>query len=290
MSRPVIQLHTIDQWLAVDASVRGVILQHLKVADRLKYWLKARAERPRSGLDEAVWVPCSKCEKKGWILKEPRYPGIHPSQLAGACQLKTYWEMEGREQREKHEARSLLTFDIGHALHHMFQTYGAQGAWGPHYWAESRITGTKQPLAQELFIEGSADAENILTVDSIPNAPIYEVGLVHEYKSMKKENFEKLTRPKPEHKVQANIYAKVLNRPVVVYLYFNKNDSNLSDFPVEFEPEVWAKEEAKARNLIQMYDATTPPEGVVGYQCTQCAYAYGCDKFKSTQGRGAVRR
>jgi CRISPR/Cas system-associated exonuclease Cas4 (RecB family) len=285
--RPVVQLHTLDQWLTLDRSVRTLLLQHIKLADRLKYWLKTRSEAPRDALAQPVWVPCTRCNKKGWVLKEPRYPGIHPSQLVSECLLKIYWQMEGKPEREKHEARAILTFDIGHAVHHMLQGYGQQGAWGTgQYTPEQRLTGSKQPVADDLMIEGSADADTILVIDDIPNAPIYEVGVVHEYKTMKSEIFQKLTRPKPEHKIQATIYTKVLNRPVTGFLYVSKNDSNLADYPVEFDATVWAPIEAKARLLVQYYEREEPPPAAPGFHCQQCPFAYDCDAYRTYSRRG----
>ena len=289
MNRPVIQLHTIQQWLAVPREVRSIILQHLRVKDRLQRYLEQRVSKPPLP-DEGVWIPCKRCDKRGWIQKFPRHAGVHPSQLPHPCLLRTYWQMEGREERERHNPRDLITFDIGHAVHHMLQSYGLDGAWGPVYQPEVHMTEGSHPLATSLMIEGHADAENILVIDDIPNAPIYEVGCVHEYKTIKTENFKKLTRPKPEHKQQAIIYSAVLNRPVVVYLYVCKNDSGMSDYPVAFEPEMWASAEQKARLLIAHYESEQPPQAAPGYYCNQCPFLYCCEAGQdATKPRSASR-
>ena len=235
-------------------------------------------------------MPCKTCDKKGWLLKTPRHAGLHPSQIINSCLLKIYWQMEGKEEREKHNNRTLLIFDSGHAVHGMFQAYGLDGAWGEEYVPEVRMTEGSHPLATELMIEGSADAECIMVVDDIPHAPIYEVGVVHEYKTMRSSNFAKLTRPKPEHKEQAMIYSAVLNRPVVVFLYFSKDDSNLADFPVEFDPVLWARMEEKARVLVRHYENEQPPPATTGYGCEECGFAFSCDAYKQHQTQRAVRR
>jgi hypothetical protein len=227
MSREVVFLHTIEQWLAYPPPLRATILQSIKLKDRLNRYLLANSNREPLP-PEGKWDACKKCSTKGWVLKKPRLPGLHPSQIPNPCLLKIYWEMKGKPEQSKHKPDSLLTFDIGHAVHDMLQGYGRGGAWGPMYEAEVTLSPQKQPIAAELMIQGSADAENILVIDDIPNAPIYEVGLVHEYKTIKKENYDKLIRPKPEHKQQATIYGGVLNRPVVVYLYICKNDSRVT--------------------------------------------------------------
>lgn len=197
--------------------------------------------------------------------------------------LKIYNDIIGMPGQEKVEPRLRLIFDLGHAVHHMFQTYGLNGAWGPNYQHEVEINGAHQDLADQLMIEGHADAENILIIDDIPDAPIYEVGLVHEYKTMNSNGFKNLKSPKPEHKVQGVLYSRTLNRPVTVYLYFNKDDANLADFPVQFDPGVWEHIQDKALLLRQHYDAKTPPQGSVGFHCQQCAYVYSCPDYRAAQ-------
>lgn len=285
MSRPVVQLHTIDQWMQIDPTIRSVVLKNIKLKDRLYAHLYG-LNKKETKYEEPTWVRCSKCAESqypGHILMEPRYDGLHPSQIGHPCLLKIYNDIIGVPSQEKIEARLRLIFDLGHAVHHMFQTYGLNGAWGKKYKHEVEISERFQPLAAALMIEGHADADNILVIDDIPDAPIYELGLVHEYKSINDANFKKLASPKPNHKQQAMLYAAALNRPVVVYLYLNKNDSNLSDFPVQFEPTLWANLEAKAQRLKGYYDRREPPPADVGYHCKDCGYAFGCEPFKQAQ-------
>ena len=287
MTREVVKLHTIEQWMQVDPSIRSVILQNIKLKDRLHRYLYSLNEKKHT-ISEASWVRCSKCASSphpGYLLQEPRYDGIHPSAIATPCIKKIYYDMTGAPGQERVEARLRLIFDLGHAVHHMFQTYGLNGAWGKEYKHEVEISGRHQQIAARLMLEGHADAENILTIDDIPNSPIFEVGLVHEYKTINDSGFSKLTSAKPEHKQQATIYAAALNRPVVVYLYLNKNDSNLSDFPVQFDPELWAKMEAKAQNLVSFYEAERPPPGEVGFHCKDCKYVYICEEYRNAQPR-----
>jgi len=292
--RPTTKLHTIDEWMRLDPALRPVILANIKLKDRLWAWLKAQQSKELKPLDDPKWFPCHHCSQTGWVLHEPRYPGIHPSQIINVCELKIFWDMIGEAGSRSIEARMQLVFDFGTALHQLFQRYGAHGAWGPQYKAEVKISAEYQQVADDLMLEGSADAENILVLDSIPNAShIYEVGLVHEYKSMNSGVFKGLTRPKPAHKMQATIYAAALNRPIVVYLYMNKDDSNLADFPIAFEPDVWGAMSSKARKLKGIYDAYNAavdnkqlpqlPPGSPGYDCNECSYVKTCHAFKESQ-------
>lgn len=276
--KPIIQLHTIDQWFAQDPAIRSLILQNIKIKDRLWKHLETNNKKP-SPVDP-FWAPCSKCDQKGWVEIHPRYPGFHPSQIDSPCMLKLYNDIVGIAGQRKVDSRLQLIFDLGHAVHHMFQAYGANGAWGPDYVAEAPINEDTCELAEELMVEGHADADTVLLVD-IPDSPVaYEVGIVHEYKTINSKNFAKLTRPKPEHQMQALIYSACLNRPVVVYLYMSKDDSNLMDFPVEFKPEVWATVGGKIRMMVDLYRRGVAPKGETGYHCLECPYVHTCFDYR----------
>jgi hypothetical protein len=294
--------------LALDNQVKFLIQTNIRLKDRMLNWLKEqqgkRFEKSKSRFESGeekkpVVFPCSRCnprgqgehQYRGWIVSHPRYDGIHPSQFGHSCLLRIYNEMVGKPQRETHDARFQLIFDFGSALHEIFQTYGEKGCWGPNYQKEVPITGEHQQLAAELMMEGSADAENVLLIDDIPNHQYaYEVGLIHEYKSINDNGFKSLTGPKSNHVMQATVYSVVLNRPLVVYLYMNKNDSNLKDYPVAFDPVRWNALYQKGKTLVQHYDAQTEPPADVGYHCQECGYYFDCEPAKQAAAAAAIRR
>jgi CRISPR/Cas system-associated exonuclease Cas4 (RecB family) len=277
--RQVVQLHTIEQWMAMNKEAQEMVLRALRVRERLWSFRLAK-EQDKVSSKAAGWVPCKPCDKRGWIYRQPRKPGVHPSALGTTCLLKIYFETVGIEQQVMHEARLLLLFDLGTAAHNMLQDFGLAGAWGEQYRAEVNIGDTA--LAQELMIEGHADADNILIVDDIAGAPIFEVGIVHEYKTINNRGFEELrNRPMPKHKMQATIYSACLNRPIVVYLYMNKDNSNIQDFPIVFEPHIWEAMKVKAKAVRDaVWDGTKPPADV-GYHCKECGYNYQCEPYQA---------
>lgn len=287
--RQTVRLHTIEEWMRFDPVIRAEVVRNIKLKDRLYRYIVAKR---KNRVVQPFWKKCRDCEGRGHILIEPRYDGIHPSQLPNPCLLKIFHEMVGNAKGDEgFEARLLLIFDLGTAVHQMFQSYGDGGAWGPHYRKEAPISAEFQPLAEALMLEGHADADNIIVIDDIPNAPIYEVGLVHEYKSINTHGFEKLTRPKPEHKMQAMLYAAALDRPIVVYMYLNKNDSNIADFPVPFEYELWEPLRKKAETLVGYYDRWTQdqarglpgvlPPAEPGFHCKDCGHSKTCQAYKT---------
>jgi CRISPR/Cas system-associated exonuclease Cas4 (RecB family) len=279
--RPVIRVHTINDWVSLPDDVKAFILTNLKVKERLQTFLFSLNTRQEEQITEPVWTRCPKCVDSlhpGYLLKEPRYAGLHPSSAHHSCLLRIFHDMVGTPKQERVEARLRLTFDLGHAAHHMFQTYGRRGAWGPRY--ESEVEVSHQPLAEQLLLEGHADAENIIVID-VGDGPIFEIGVVHEYKTINHEGFLELKRPKPDHKQQAMFYAAALDRPIMVFLYIDKNDSNLSDFPVPFDFTLWNMLHNKALALRRFYETNTPPPGETGFYCRDCPYNYMCPHYQA---------
>jgi hypothetical protein len=258
-----------------------MVLKALKVRDRLWAFMVSKEYESKTAY-EPHWAPCKRCDQTGWIWKQPRKGGIHPSAMYSTCLLKIYYEAVETQQQVVHEARDLLIFGLGTAVHNMLQGYGIAGAWGDRYTPEIAIGET--PLAKSLMIEGHADADNILVVDEIAGAPIFEVGVVHEYKSINDNGFNDLKgRPKPAHAQQATIYSACLNRPIVVYLYLNKNNSNIIDFPVPFSPHLWDVMRKKAEMVRDAVLTNAPPPGEFGYHCKQCSYMSQCPVYAANK-------
>lgn len=281
MSRQIVALHTIEQWMAMNKEVQDMVLRALRIKERL-WAFRLVSESEKMKPREPGWKPCRRCAQTGWVYDKPREAGVHPSAMSSTCHLKIYYEAVGTERQLMHEARELFVFDIGTVAHNLFQNLGRHGAWGPHYAAEVSIGDT--PLAKEYMIKGHADADNLLVVDDIAGAPIFEVGIIHEYKTTNNRNFEGLrNRPMPHHKQQATVYSACLNRPIVVYLYMNKDNSSIQDFPIVFEPHIWEAMRQKAAVVRDAINSGTKPPADVGYHCNDCGYKYCCEAYQAFQ-------
>jgi hypothetical protein len=70
-----------------------------------------------------------------------------------------------------------------------------------------------------------------------PNGQLYRWGV--EFKTIKEEDFDKLTAPKPDHVTQASIYARLAGVWWISIVYYNKNRSFMKEYPVSYSEEVW---------------------------------------------------
>lgn len=277
--RPVVKVHTIEQWESLDQPTKTLILQNIRLKSRLEDFLKKKFVLPP--IAAHYEAACRDCAGTGKVTIRARLPGLHPSQLYHRCMLKIFNQMLGKEEKRIFNFRLQLIFEVGKYVHLMFQNYGLSGAWGKHYKPEAEVSELLQPLAHELLLEGSADADNILVIDDIPDAPIFEVGIIHEYKTINSNGFGSLTTPKPEHKQQAIVYSAALNRPVTVYLYMNKDTQDLKDMPIAFDQPLWSIVKDKAVKLNSYYDSGVEPPGFVSYDCKECGFAYSCEAYHS---------
>ena len=306
----MLELNTIAAFQALPANLQGEVQKALKTKDRLEEYLRSLNTKAGQSTVIQEWRPCPHCIKDkpgtcrhceptghpGWIwVSDGRDSSdIHPSQI-NKC-LKALWFSCVGEQDQLEEyvdPRLRMIFDIGSAWHDTVQRYGRKGAWcaPEHYHPEYRIDPDALnpdktpvlPLAHRYWIKGSADAViDRYICNNVPGLGDVAVRLVHEYKTINSNGYEKLTRPKPEHKFQATIYAAVFDIPIVVYLYTNKDNCQTTDFPVPFDHMIW-NEVATKIDQVQNYVNTeqTPPWEETSAtknprECMECGYRKLC--------------
>ncbi len=304
----MLELNTIADFEALPGNLQGEVKKALRVKDRLDQFIRARSRAPKP---EPHWAPCKGCAPDkpgtcrhcsvwghaGWVWKvfEARDASDnHPSQI-NKCLKALWYACNGFEgYLEEHvEPRIQMIFDLGHAWHDVMQGYGRKGAWclPEHYHWEEKIdpdavTFDGQailPLAQQYWIRGAADALiDHYVCPNVPGLGDVSVRMVHEYKTINKNGYEKLTRPKPEHKFQATVYSAVFNVPLVVYVYTNKDTCDTKDYPVEFDHSIWHSVTEKI-SQVQHYTGIEqmPPweltaAALGATECTDCGYRKIC--------------
>lgn len=282
----MLEVMTIGDFLSLPTQQQQEIQKALKVKDRLEQYLLGLNQVAAAPVTpESAWKKCKFCkpdapgvcgrchpDHAGWQLVEMRNNSdIHPSQIHKCIKLLWFFcNPDTVNQGEEFiDARLRMIFDLGHAWHHMMQSYGKNGAWSEpqHYHPElpidpdEEVNGQlKLPVANDFWIRGSADA--VIDRYILPNVPTIGdvvVRMVHEYKTINSTQFAKLIRPKSEHKWQATMYSAVFNVPFVVYLYMNKDNCQVADFPVAFDHSIWQEIQNRIRKVQYYTDQGAPP-------------------------------
>jgi CRISPR/Cas system-associated exonuclease Cas4 (RecB family) len=305
------EINTIAQFLDLPVHLRDEVQKSIRAKDRLDSWLRSQNKRIGDGSQktEPHWEACKSCGEwghPGWVWKEEHErdnSDIHPSQI-GKCIKALWFSCYGyaNQLEEFIDPRLQMIFDLGSLWHLILQGYGVRGAWGPteRYRPEVPIDPDAvtfdghpvHPLAAQLWIKGHVDAViDRYIIDNVPGLGPVSIRLVHEYKSINSNGYSKLTRPKPEHKYQATIYAAVLDIPIVVYMYTNKDDCKTADFPVPFDHTIWNEVVTKITQ-VQNYVANeqVPPWEVTSAvknqsECMECGYRKSCQPPLKQLGR-----
>lgn len=307
----MLEINTIAEFLNLPTNIRDEIQKAIRGKDRLDNFLKSQnkrvgQERPKV---EPHWAECKRCKPFGapgyvWVEEHERdNSDIHPSQI-DKCVKALVYACSGyaNHLEEFIEPRLQQLFDLGSAWHLVMQGYGKRGAWGNPdvYHPEATIDpdamahdGTPiHQLATQYWIKGHVDAViGRYEIDNVPGVGSVAIRLVHEYKTINSNGYSKLTRPKPEHKKQATIYAAVFDIPIVVYFYTNKDDNKMADFPVPFDHTIWNEVVSKIQ-ATQYYvnNEITPPWEVTSAvknpaECEGCGFRKLCQPPLKQMGR-----
>ncbi len=295
-------IRTIADFRSLSQPHQVEIQQALRTKERLEEWLVGlnRKRPPAPPSMHPGWLRCKGCmDSPGWVpLRERNNADIHPSQV-NACVKAIWYACSGFTDPKSGElvpyanfleknipAKLRMIFDLGHAWHHTVQGYGESGAWGDcGYKAEIEIDpdDDKQPIAQRYWIRGSLDAELDHYIVTTPSLGQVSIRVIHEYKTISSGGYTKLTKPKPEHKWQAMMYAAVRDVPLLVFLYINKDNSQLADYVIPFDDMLWQEIALKIDTVQYWADQGQPPPWELTSavkdkaECRECGFRKICN-------------
>lgn len=188
--------------------------------------------------------------------------GFHPSSLgikAGKCGRRNVYLLRGTQRSPSTNARLQRIFGNGNDVHERIQK--AMELYGDINW-ESEI-----PIYyDDPPVRGHADSTFIL--DGVP--------YVGEIKSCSHTVFENrlmFNKPKPEHFVQPNIYAYILNIKKIAVIYENKSTQEIKVFVLDADYDEAEKQLAKWRAEWLCYqDGKLPkrPYKLGSPTCAEC--------------------
>jgi CRISPR/Cas system-associated exonuclease Cas4 (RecB family) len=303
----VLEIYTIDDFYALGLEERTAILKALRSKMRLEDWLRARNGKAKRNFKKKFWMKCPKCRGDSGFWSSPRDGrDIHPSQIH-RCIKKLWFDCSYTDQIDKDgdpvpyfmyaeeyiDPQLQLIFMMGHHVHDIMQELGRQGAWGSKeaYSYEVEIDPDAKdengksifPHAESNWIKGAVDAVLSPYIIKVEGLGDVAIRVIHEYKSINSSSYAMLNQPKSEHKWQATIYSKVLNVPIVVYMYMNKDNCQIADFPIPFDHSMWRTIEEKITTVQHHTEVGAPPPWEMTSavlsprECQSCPYVKLCN-------------
>lgn len=148
---------------------------------------------------------------------------FHPSGDCTKCSRLLYLERTMELPQEKIEPRTQAIFKLGAAMHAMIQAWFSEMDKLDGF---PNLVGNEVRLFnQELNMGGY--------IDSIIVMPGQSDETIVEIKSINDRQFQTLSSPKQEHKLQMGCYLMERQAPSGIILYMNKNTCELKEFPIE---------------------------------------------------------
>lgn len=230
---------------------------------------------------------------------EDRAPGLHASELNGCLRQAAYslTGMKKKADAANTNTNMLMRFELGSAVHAVlqddFQRMCADTNGRLLFDDEVRIDRDTSPLAAQYDFSSSTDG--IFTFFDEQDNPYLRVGL--EIKTMSKDEFDKANKPKEQHVMQGTMYQKLLDVPLMWFLYYNKSNSNytppLAPWVVPFDKNIWSRLESRASQVHTLVRENSLPDREEGMQCSWCPYAWTCEparnRIASAQGAPSIR-
>lgn len=274
--------------------------------------------RPRDGTDihpssvtrciKRIWLDCTSVEMdiEEIVYDERGDPRIDPTNGNPVTEIKRRMVPYSELTEENIDPRLQMIFDTGSAWHGVMQGYGHKGAWGPrkHYSDEVPIDPDERneegeiinAMAEKYWIKGAVDGVIDPYLMTVPGIGDVAIRVIHEYKTINSNGYKNLSQPKSDHKWQATVYSKMLDIPIVIYMYTNKDNQQMADFPVAFDHHLWAKIEEKILRVQWYVENNTPPpweetDAVLNPRaCGDCGHNRNCNPPQPKAKSGIRRR
>lgn len=184
------------------------------------------------------------------MAPDKRAKGVfHPSQLLDGCSRQMVYDLMGTPPTDKvlHPIGAELqrTFDVGTWYH----IYMQKILYMVGYLEQAEVP----VINKGKYINGKADG--------VFKTDVFGEKVVLEIKTMNSWNFKKAVfKPFKKHECQASLYARELGAKKVLYLYINKDTSEIKEFLMDINEEQLAIADKKMEAVITHVKSKTLPE------------------------------
>ena len=181
---------------------------------------------------------------------------FRPSGFGGCRRSQVFFYLKTAEEPPQPDDTLSMILETGTALHSMVQRWLAEHP-GVFFVPEVPV------WLPELEIQGSSDGL-LMFRRADKYGSIYRWGF--ELKTIGPSGFDALSKPKPEHVVQATIYAKLMGVQWITILYYCKGTSRLKEFHVQVDEGIWEQVKERVAYLKDHIHHGTLPE----YDSKEC--------------------
>ncbi len=211
--------------------------------------------------------------------RDNRQGYFHPSAV-GMCGRRNVYEYIRAPYIPTIDADDLEVFDMGHAVHDIVQGklgHGLERALDPkkiqfEFQKEVPFDRATDTLFVDFGIGGTCDGIMRLWVPGE-----WEQRGIVEVKSIKDQNYQKLSGPKEDHVMQAHLYAYRFDCPVIWIWYYNKNTSKRRVYPVVYDRDILMGALKRYEEWLKHIDAGTLPDREESWwMCPRCEYRDVC--------------
>ena len=197
------------------------------------------------------------------------------------CGRMLYYTYIGAPSESSWEPRMRRILDTGTGIHKQLQLYIHEHAnrtnGEEEFEDEADINPDTNTVADQLDISAHVDGIYQIHVPA-------EIQFGLEIKSINDAGYKKTSGIHPEHSIQGTVYQACLDLPVMLFLYYNKNDSSMAEFVQTFDKFKWAAIEAKLNMVREHALSNTEPPQESSYACHNCKYKKVCNPPKKLSG------
>lgn len=204
------------------------------------------------------------------MAPDKRAKGVfHPSQLLDGCVRQMTYDLMRVVPTDRTErpigAELQRTFDVGTWYHIYMQSI----LYRIGYLEQAEVP----VINEEKYLNGKADG--------VFKEEVFGEKVVLEIKTMNNWNFSKAVfKPFKKHEFQASLYARELGAKKVLYLYINKDTSEIREFLMPINEEQLAIADKKMSIVVShVKDKTLPERGCTDKFCDNalaCPFASLC--------------
>lgn len=271
--------------LSIEDVERGFpkeLLRYASVVARIDSFLEDLNSEPATPMEVAFKL---NDHRKGKIFHPSSIGSQTGKSLCGkypmGCARFMYYDYVGEKSEGAIEPRVRRIFDTGSSVHAQLQSYleeiARRSGGTEEFVKEAFFSPDSNEWADRYDIAGSTDGIYII------NEPD-QVRFGLEIKTINDAGYQKTSSPHPEHLMQGTVYQRCLDLPIMVFLYYNKNDSSLAEFVHVYDERRW---EAIVKKLAFVRDCAfrqaDPPDREDGWHCMSCKYKGACKPPKRSR-------